>query len=199
MKNTRRVRASAAILVLILVSAPVTGCATLQQIAALRDVQFSLTGVTDPTLAGVSIGSVRSFSDLNVLDAARVSAAFAGGKLPFSATVMVRADNPAENGSARLVALDWTLFLDDQQTVSGTLNREYVLPPGEPVEVPVQVNLDLLQFFDRQLQSVVNVALAATGQGNPASIYLEATPSIRTALGVLRSPQPIRIQYKVGG
>jgi hypothetical protein len=199
MTTIRRRRARAIPALLFLASIFVAGCATLREIAALRNVDFSLAGATDGTIAGVSIGSVRSFSDLSVLDAARVSAAFASGHLPFEATLQVRAANPAENGRARLVALDWTLFLDGRKTVSGALDREYVLPPGQPVDVPVRVRLDLLEFFDRQLDSVVNVALAAAGRGEPTRIYLEATPSVQTPLGVVRYPEPVRIEYQVGG
>lgn len=176
-----------------------TSCATLREVVALQDVDFSLVGATGATLAGVSIGSVDSFRDLSVLDAARVGAAFAGGHLPFEATLLVRASNPAANGRARLVGLDWTLFLDDRQTVSGALDQEYVLPPGEPVNVPVRVRLDLLEFFDQQLESLANLALAAAGHGDPSRIRLEATPSVQTPLGVIRSPKPVRIEYQVGG
>ncbi len=192
-----RPRTSASLLLLATVL--LTSCATLREIAALRDVQFSLAGTRDATLAGVSIGSVHTYRDLGLRDAARVGAAFAGGHLPFETTLLVRAANPADNASARLVALDWTLFLDDRQTVSGALDQSYVLPPGQPVDVPVRVQLDLLKFFDQQLESVVNLALAAAGQGDSALIRLEATPSVQTPLGVVRYPKPVRIEYTVGG
>jgi len=175
------------------------GCATLQQIAALRDVDFSLAGTSGGTLAGVSISSSRSLEDLGALDVARVAAALTRGELPLDMTLLVRASNPADNVQARLVALDWTLFLDDRKTVSGALDQEYVLPPGEPVSVPVHVRLDLLDFFDRQLDQVAGLALAVAGAGEPTRVRLEATPSIQTRLGPIRYPNPIRIEHEVGG
>jgi hypothetical protein len=199
MTKLRHWRGRLPVLAALLAPTLLTSCATLREVAALRDVDFSLAGATDATLGGVSIGSVDSFRDLNVLDAARVGAAFAGGHLPFEATLLVRASNPASNGRARLVGLDWTLFLDDRKTVSGALDQEYVLPPGEPVDVPVRVRLDLLEFFDQQLESLVNLALAAAGHGDPSRIRLEATPSVQTPLGVIRSPTPVRIEYQVSG
>ena len=174
-------------------------CATLQELVALRDVEFSLAGTSGGTLAGVDITAVRSFSDLAVLDAAKIGAAFAAGELPFETTLLVQAANPADNSRARLVALDWTLFIDDRETVSGALDQEYVLPPGTPVTVPVRVDLDLLDFFDRQLESIANLALAAAGAGEPTRIHLEAIPSVQTPLGVVRYPEPVRIGYDVGG
>lgn len=183
---------------LLLASLLVTGCATLQELAALRDVEFSLAGTSGGTLAGVDIGAVRSYDDLGVLDVARIGAAFAAGRLPLETTLLVRAANPADNSRARLVALDWTLFIDDRETVSGALDQEYVLPPGQPVDVPVRVSLDLLDFFDRQLEQVANLALAAAGAGEPTRIHLEAIPSVQTPLGVIRYPEPVRIGYDVG-
>ncbi len=175
------------------------GCATLQEIVSIRDVDFSLTGVTNASLAGVPITGATSYRDLGAIDGARIAAAFAGGELPLETTLQVRAANPADNSQARLVAMDWTLFLDDRETVSGALQEEYVLPPGEPVTVPVRVRLDLLEFFDRQLEDVVNLALAAAGGGEPTRIHLEAIPSVQTPLGVVRYPEPIVIGYHVGG
>lgn len=174
------------------------GCATLQQVTALRKVDFSLEGTTGGTLAGVPIDSTRSFEDLGALDVARLTAALTRGKLPLEATLLVRASNPADNVQARLIGLDWTLYLDDRKTVSGAVDREYVLPPGKPVTVPVTVKLDLLEFFDRQLQPLVGLALAAAGAGEPHRLRLEATPSIQTPLGPIRYPEPITIQYQVG-
>ncbi|MFW5947700.1 MAG: hypothetical protein ACOCUW_04340 [Gemmatimonadota bacterium] len=183
----------------LLVSALLAGCATLQEMVALRDVEFSLAGVTDGSLAGVPITTVRSYDDLGALDIARVVGAYTRGELPLETTLRVRAANPADNSQARLVSLAWTLFLDDRETVSGVLDRDYVLPPGEPVDVPVRVELDLLEFFDGRLEQLANLALAAAGAGQPTRIHLEAIPSVETPLGVVRYPEPVRIGYEVGG
>ena len=98
-----------------------SGCATLQQMAALRQVDFSLHRVSALTLAGVDLTRVRSYEDLGVLDVARITAAVATRRLPLDFTLHVRADNPEGNGQARMTALDWTLFLQDRETVSGGL------------------------------------------------------------------------------
>jgi hypothetical protein len=185
-------------LFLLALGASLAGCATLEEIAALRDVDFSLAGASGGTLAGVPIDSIRTFEQLTAMQIGRVAAALAGGALPVEADLLVRAANPADNVQARLVRLDWTLFLDGQETVSGLLDREFVLTPGQPENIPVRVRLDLLDFFDRQLEQVVNLALALAGEGDPQRVRLEATPSIQTPIGPIRYPQPIPIEYEVG-
>ena len=176
-----------------------SGCATLSQVAALRNVAFSLEGTSGGTLAGIPVESTRSYEDLGAVDVARLAEALSRGELPLEATLLVRASNPGDNVRARLVGLDWTLFLDDRETVSGAVDREYLLPPGEPVTVPVAVKLDLLDFFDRQLEPLVDLALTAVGAGEPHRVRLEATPSIQTRLGPIRYPEPITIEHRVGG
>lgn len=197
-KPTARRHRPIALLALAL-SAAVYGCATLQELAALRNVDFSLAGATGSSLAGVPLESIRSYGDLSAIQIARLGTALARHELPLETVLQVRASNPSDNVQARLVGLDWKLFLDDRETISGILDQEYLLPPGQPVDVPVLLRLDLLEFFDGQLQEVVGLALAVSGSGEPTRVRLEATPSIQTALGPIRYPQPIRIEHQVGG
>jgi hypothetical protein len=174
------------------------GCATLSEIAALRRVDFSLSGTTGTTLAGVPIEQARSIDDLRTTDVVRIGAALARGELPLESDLLVEAANPADGVQARLLELDWTLFLEDEETVSGVLDREFVLPPGDPVTIPVRVRLDLLDFFDGSTEELVDLALALAGAEEPQEVRLEAIPSIQTPLGPMRYPSPIRIEHEVG-
>ena len=174
-------------------------CATLEEIAALRHVDFSLARIADARLAGVSLESRRSVDDVSATDLIRLGAALAGGELPLDMVVHVRAANPEDNVQARLVQMDWTLFLEDRETVGGRLAESFVLPPGEPVDVPVPVRVDLLEFFDGSLSEMVNLALAIAGEGAPSRVRLEAVPTVETPLGPIRYPRPVVIEHDVGG
>jgi hypothetical protein len=178
--------------------AALSGCATLGELAALRRVDFSLAGTSGTALAGVPIEQVRTFDDLRATDLVRIGAAVANGDLPLEADLLVLAANPNDATQARLLQLAWTLFLDDRETVSGVLDREYVLPPGQPVTIPVRIRLDLLDFFDDNLEELADLALAVAGAGDPQRVTLEAVPSIETPLGPIRYPAPIRIEHEVG-
>ena len=52
-----------------------SGCATLQQVLALRNVDFTVDRVSDLRLAGVELGGVTSFADVGFADAARLTRA----------------------------------------------------------------------------------------------------------------------------
>lgn len=171
------------------------GCATLRQVAALRSVDFHLDRIAEVTLAGVDLSSVRTPEDLSFADAARVTRAVTEGTLPLGFRLHVTAENPADNTvTARLIGMSWTLFLEGNETVSGTLEREYRLPPGEPRDIPLDVELDLLEFFDRSGPDLIDLALNLAGAGgSPKQVTLRAVPTVETAIGPISYPQPITI------
>lgn len=175
--------------------AALSGCATLQQIAALRDVDFAIDRVSNLSLAGVDLGGVRSYRDLSISEVGRLTLAVTRGDLPMDFQLHLRATNPADNATdARLVQMDWTLFLQDRETISGVFADETLLRRGQPTDVPITMSLNLFEFFSGSAQDLVEIALSLTGQGGaPREVTLRATPSVDTALGPIRYPQPITI------
>lgn len=177
-------------------------CATLQSIAALRRVEFALDHVTDARLAGVAIDRIRDYRDLSALEIARVGTALAAGDVPLDFVLHVSALNPADNSvAARLVQMDWTLLLEDRETVSGTIDREFVLEPGVPGDIPVTIRVDLADFFEKNARDMIDLALAVAGAGGaPKRVALRASPTIQTAIGPIRYPEPITIvSTELGG
>lgn len=182
-------------LMLVATVAGLAGCQTLQQIAQLRHVDFALDRVSQSTLAGVNLDRIQSYQDLRPMDIARLGAAIADRQLPLNFRLHVAARNPEENNvAARMVSLDWTLFLEDRETISGRYTDEVLLPPGQVTDIPIDMSLDLVRFFGDNLRDLVEIALAVTGQGGePRRIELQATPSISTPVGPIRYPRPITI------
>lgn len=172
-----------------------TGCQTLRELTALRSVDFSLDRVGGARLAGVDLMRITSYDRLSVADVGRITMAVGRGELPLEFDLYVQALNPAENGTdARLVAMDWTLFLEERETISGRLDQGLVLPPGEPRDFALTMGLDLLEFVEGSARDLVDLALSVTGQGGaPKRISLRAAPTIETALGTIQYPRPITI------
>lgn len=172
-----------------------SGCQTLREVANLRNVSFALDRVGDASLAGIDLRRVSSYQDLTAGDVLRLTQAVTRNELPLAFTLHLNAENPPENDvQARLVEMDWTLLVDDSETVSGLFDDNIVLPPGEARDVPIPIRLDLVEFFDGGAQDLLELALAIAGQnGAPKRIQLRATPTIDTAIGPIRYPQPITI------
>jgi hypothetical protein len=171
------------------------GCATLQQIAALRRVDFALAGVQDGRLAGVPLSRIATYQDLSAIELGRIALAVARNDLPLSFRVDVQAENPAVNrATATMVRLAWSLVLDDKETIHGVLDTSYALPPGQPVVIPLQMQLNLREFFDGPAESLVNLAAGLAGlRADPTRIALRAVPSINTPFGPIAYPSPVTI------
>lgn len=188
-------RRSAAGVVLLTIVGTTGGCATLQQFAALRQVEFAIDGVGAGRLAGIDLARVRSAGDLRAADAARLAAAVADEELPLEFTVNVLAENPAENQTtARMVRFAWTLLLDDRETIDGVVDREISLPPGDPQVIPLRMRLDLIEFFDGSATDLLNLALRFAGaDAETADVKLRALPTVETPLGPIEYPATITI------
>lgn len=172
-----------------------SGCATLQQLVALRDVAFDIDRVSDLRLAGVDLSNVRSYRDLGVADVGRLTLAVSRRELPMDFRLHLTATNPADNSTdARLVRMNWTLFLQSRETISGVFADETLLRRGQPTDVPIAMSLDLVDFFEGSAQDLVELALSLAGQGGaPKEVTLRATPSVDTSLGPISYPRPITI------
>lgn len=186
------------LIVAILLIVPATvmqGCQTLREIAALRLVDFAIDNVTDARLAGVQVERLRRYEDLSSTDILRLSRALATQELPLQFRLNIAASNPEENQvQARLVRMGWTLLLEDRETISGTIEESYVLPAGQTTTIPLTIELNLVDFFDRNLEDLVNLALSAAGQGGAATnVKLNARPTIDTPLGAMEYPRQITI------
>ncbi|GAB5534222.1 MAG: hypothetical protein Rubg2KO_04710 [Rubricoccaceae bacterium] len=176
------------------------GCTTLQQLAALRQVDFALDRLSNGLVAGVNIDRIASGGSVGLADAARIGAAAASGEVPLSFTLNVGAENPGDNpAAAQLVSLDWTLFLEDTETISGVYNDDRLIPPGETVNLPIAMELDLVRFFGRNAGDLVElVTNLAGGGGQPQMVRLDAQPTVQTSLGPIRYPGTVSIEFPVG-
>ena len=177
------------------------GCQTLREMAALRNVAFALDHVTDARLAGVELQRLKSYKDLSAVEVLRLGRALISKELLLDFQLHLRAENPPDNPvQARLVRMDWTLLIDDQETISGIFDDNIVLPPGQPTDVPIPISLNLVDFFEDGVQDLVELALSVAGQGGASKrIKLQAVPTIDTQLGPIRYPKPIVIISKEVG
>lgn len=169
-----------------------SGCAALQSVAALSQVRFALDGVSSVRLAGVDMTEVRELGDLSALDALRLGQSLANRRAPVELILDVAGDNPEDNPEARLVGLDWTFFLEDQERVSGGLPSPITLPTGQRTTIPLQVNFDLVDLADEGLRDVIELTAALAGlTDRRPDVRLEALPTVETRIGPLQYPRPL--------
>ena len=141
-KNTFSNSYKIAIKLLLLFIVPVAfgaGCSGLQQLAQLKNVKFELDRISQVDLAGLDLSTRQSVRDLNAVELLRLTRAYATKQIPLSFTLHVSALNPAESPiQARLAQMDWALFIQNRQAVTGLFDKVVLMPPGERVDIPIQ-------------------------------------------------------------
>jgi hypothetical protein len=185
---------------------PLSGCATLSQIAQtltnLKRLQFRLNGISDFALAGIRLGEKNQMKDVSLRDGVQLLAAFRQKRLParFLLNVGARNPNDGSGGSTQttstLTRFDWRLLIDNQPTISGGIDKPLEIPgTGQSTVIPLRVELDLCEFFgNRGYDDLINLALALGGKNNDISrVSLDARPTVTTPLGDIAYPQHITI------
>ena len=181
-------------------SASLNSCATLNALAGISRIQFKLNDVNSVRLAGIDIANKHSISDFSVMDGVNLLGAFSSGQFPLTFTLNVAAKNPNAPSGSSLSALQvtdfpWKLLLNGKETISGNIGSPIGVPPGGTTTMmPLQVTIDLKQFFaDKGYNELLNLALALSGQGGASQVQLLAQPTM-SAMGLsLKYPGQITI------
>lgn len=178
----------------------IPGCDVLKQateMVNLSKCEFRLSSVDQLRLAGVNIQQVHKLSDLNLLDAAKITtAAMSGSALPLNFTLNVEVKNP-NTATAGLSRLDWILLIDDIEMVSGTNEQRVQIPAnGGTAMLPLTIGVDLKQVLKgKSGDAIANFGLNLAGAGNkPTRITLKAKPTIMVGSVPVSYPGYLTIQ-----
>ena len=177
-------------------------CSIYETITNLSRLQFKLGDVNDFNVNGINISNKSKLVDFNPLEIINLSTVVASGKLPISFTLNIDAKNPNDGTGgyaktdATLKSFPWRLQIDNKETISGNIASPVTVPgTGEISVIPIQINLDLMQFIESQgYESLLNLVLALGGQqGSAARLTLFADPTVSTVLGDINYPGELKI------
>jgi hypothetical protein len=177
-----------------------TGCAEvmdqLNKMANFTKCQFRLVSVDKTTLAGVPIQGAQR-SDISVLNMAKLTAAFASGKLPLNFTLNLEAKNPNDS-AAGMNKMAWIAYLDDSELTNGMLEKAVDIPANGVGDIPLVVGLDLKDLMTgKTLNSMINLALNVAGEGtNPSKLTMKVKPSIQVGGQELAYPDYVTVSHE---
>ncbi len=196
-------------IVSVLICLTFISCNTLNQIKQsmvnLKRCEFRLKNVNNFQLNSINLSNKKSINDFSISDGLKLTNAFAKKSFPAHFILNVEANNPndgtggTKQSSATLTSFDWTLYIDDVPTISGNIAEPIVIPgTGQSAIIPLDISLDLYEFFGKQgYDRVINLALALGGaNSSPSKITLDARPTINTSLGPISYPGRIKIVEK---
>ena len=180
----------------------ITSCSVYETMVNLSRLKFKLGNVNNLTLSDINISNKKSISDFNAVELLKLTSVITSGVLPVSFTLNVEAKNPNDGSGgypktdATLKAFPWKLEIDNVETISGNIGSPVSVPgTGDVTNIPLTMNLDLIEFFgNKGLDNLVNLALALGGQqGSSSKLTLYATPTVSSPLGDIKYPGELKI------
>jgi hypothetical protein len=159
---------------------------------------FRLSSVEHISLANVNIQNINNFSDINIIDAAKITASVVSGKLLMNFILNVEVKNPNKSKAA-MNKLEWILYIDNIEMAKGTLNeRIEITSNGGISTLTLFLNFDLIKIFTgSSVYAVMNFGFNLAGIGNkPTRITLKAKPTIFVGNKPIIYPGYIKIRNK---
>ncbi len=185
-------RLVAAMILLLLVAVPFSGCDVARQarqVSTLASCDFRILSVEHINLAGVAFEHIHSVSDLALGDVAMILAGFASPTFPLSLQINLEVRNPNPK-DAGLNRLEWIVFIDEIQMTSGFIDQPVTIPAHTTSVVPVAVALDLKQALSgKSASATLNFCMNLAGVGNiPTRFKIKLKPSVIIAGNALTYP-----------
>jgi hypothetical protein len=181
------------------------GCSIFQSVVNLSRTKFKVNGITDVSVANISLMNKRSVSELSVMEMINLAASFSSGRLPVRLVLAIAAKNPTDPSSgyqqsdATLKSFPFRIVLDGSEVASGNIDRPFVIPgSGMETVIPLSVQFDLVQIFKgRGKDDLLNLMMqTASKSGSSSTIAVFARPVIGTSLGDIAYPDEIKIVEK---
>jgi len=179
-----------------------SSCSMYETMVNLSRLKFKLGDVVNFTVGGINITNKKSLQDFNPLEVVNLTSVIASGKLPASFTLNVEAKNPNDGTGgypktdATLKTFPWRLEIDEVETITGNIGAPVTVPgTGEISNIPLTMNIDLLEFFgNKGYENLINLALTLGGQqGSSSKLSLFATPTVSSPLGDIKYPGELKI------
>jgi len=197
----KRIKSSYALLGLLAV---LSACGIARQLNELKNFaqcDFRLTTMENTTLAGVNVQNVRSLTDLNLLQAGKISAAYASGSLPLDFVLNVEVKNPNASVAA-MNRLEWIMLIDNVEVTTGAVaDRTEIAPNNGTTILPLRIRADLRQALaGKSAESTINFGMNLVGAGNrPSRISLKVKPSIMVGTTAVNYPGYLTVTNEFGG
>jgi len=183
------------VIIILAITIVAASCLQLQQMQNMTKCEFRIKNVENIQLASIDIQNKKSYQDLSILDAAKITSAVAGGTLPLDLRLNVDVKNP-NSTTAAMNKLEWILMIDDTQMLNGVSNKRVEIAPNATSTLPLDMRVDLKEVLSGESgSSLLNFAFnLADAGGAPTRITLKAKPTIMVGSIPLTYPGYINIK-----
>lgn len=174
-------------------------CDILQQTAQMQRLslcKFDVNGVSNVSLAGISLNEGMGRSDLNAAQIMQLTNALFSNRLPLKLNLLINVDNPNDK-TAALSRMDYSLIVDGMELITGQMDQRFEIGPGAQTVIPLPVEVDLFKVLSGQNADVVsNLGFKLTGSSSePVELLFKVKPYINVGMSQLAYPGFIEVKH----
>lgn len=191
------------LLVSIILLALLTSCDVVNQASQMKNLakcDFRLESVQQINLAGINVQNIKTISDLNMLDAAKLAAAVSSPQIPLDFMLYIEAKNP-NTAAAGMTRIDWILLIDDLEMTRGMLDKQVTIPANNGTAIiPMQMQIDLKKALSgKSADAIMNFGLNLAGTSNkPTRFTLQMKPTITIGGYPITYPGYLNVKTEFG-
>jgi hypothetical protein len=170
-----------------------------QQLKALENCDYKITGANTITVAGTDVKKLIDSKTINLSSLPGLALGYLRKDIPLKANLQVEISNPSSELAA-INNFDYIILVNKQELVSGTIDQRINIEAGKSVTVPLQMNANIYQFLSNPsiMQDISEfLGGAATGSEKKGLLTLKIRPSIMVGNGLVKYPGFITIDKEV--
>ncbi|MFD2245503.1 hypothetical protein [Pontibacter ruber] len=173
-------------------------CKTRDDLQAFKDAKYSLAGIDQLHLNGVSLLDKKRPEDFNFAEAAMLFSAVSDNKLAANSTLglNVELEDGSKERSMTVTQLKWQLLLNGKQTLSGLVNEPVELRNGLntlSIKTPVLLAEENGRPDFNNLLGLLGL-LNNQDKSKRPEVVLQIKPTIQTSVGPVEFPSFINIR-----
>ena len=170
------------------------GCAGASQLVSFAKCDFDFVNVDNVRVADINFSQKKKYSDFSIVDAAKLVKAFTNKAFNLDLTVNVKTKNP-NTRKAAIGGFDYILWIDDVKTLSGTMNQEFEIDPGQTITMPMNFTIDLLEVLKGESRDkILNFGCGlATNNADASRVKLSLKPYFKNGTQISKFPTYITI------
>ena len=185
--------------VLLTMMLALNSCDVLNQMSQVQQLalcEFDVHGVDKVRIAGIELDENMDRDDLNAAQLMQLAAAVFQKQMLVDFDLMLNINNPNSKPAA-MNRMDYELFIDNKQILTGQMNQPVNVGANANTTVPMPIQLDLFKVLNNETQnSLVNLAFKLTGdESDPSEILLKVKPYIKVGGRELAYPGFLNVRH----
>ena len=175
-------------------------CSAVQQVKTLSQCGFNFVGVSNFSVAGVSLDKISSPSQLSLTDVAAIMSAITNKTAQISFDANIKINNPSAN-AATVNKLAWKVNLDGEELLEGVHTQPIVVKANGSTQTSIRATVDAAKVLkNNSIESIYNLYKNLTGKvtDKESNVVLKVKPTIDnyTAPGYFSIKQDVKSSVK---